>query len=782
MRRFLRGGYAPVVALAVVIAGCGQPVREDRSINWSGDGKAVGFQHGAEGVFIAGKDGCNLTKIYQPGPEILVTSTPLWSPDGRQAIFTTAQNAGDAPRASIRLPNAGSDPAGNVYTQQPIKYTCWLYEKSKNDRLPAPTALFEAICDHVGYVAANLAVRWHPRGKHVFYVQEVAPQQHALFVYDLTKHSSRQVTPHASEAFIFDWTPDGSNLVCVLGSRQRTDTDGIWIGQPDADDWWHVPDSGDLACPELPSALESLRATRPAWTPDSKRFAFVSYVPSPSQANLGRSTLRVGNLLTRTAGILAEGTEPFRDLHWSPDGKTLGMFQLPGSLRVVAPGVPLSAPINQRPVRQFAGWNASGDRLAYVTPDPIPYAPGDYWAFLFVPDSHGRDAVFVADGLGKEPGHEVFSGLRVTFPQWSPREDKLSLWATFCPPYRSWVSIFLAWGLRPGDPAAILDMKTGRLDWLAVNAHEKIQVGHYYLYKRDYAEAWRWYAQGERELPPPQPPTLRQFLGRLLNASGPENASFFEWYCLNKLGRAAEAKAKLNDFKRTFLPTRSDKLDPELDPSINGDALVRFVHELIDERGFFAPLLRDLYAAEVLLSLAAASDAEEYFRREMDQGSTEGRRLSSAIVFSQLLLLQKRYDEYADVMSGKVLPLLLPRFESHMPAAVAQWPEFGAAIQAILLLPLYSPDFYARLTQKQVETLLPRWEALRSKIVDESSRLAIDLMLRAAYLRLGRANEAQAVGERITQSAFGSRLPTSLEEIGKGIADMRAQIRAMAER
>ena len=53
MRRFLNGLPATIVLLELMSLGnlgCGQPVREDRSINWSQEGKAVGFQHGQEGV------------------------------------------------------------------------------------------------------------------------------------------------------------------------------------------------------------------------------------------------------------------------------------------------------------------------------------------------------------------------------------------------------------------------------------------------------------------------------------------------------------------------------------------------------------------------------------------------------------------------------------------------------------------------------------------------------------------------------------------------------------
>src|SRR5207248_879013 len=80
-----------------------------------------------------------------------------------------------------------------------------------------------------------------------------------------------------------------------------------------------------------------------------------------------------------------------------------------------------------------------------------------------------RDKVYVAAGEGTDAGRPVFSGMHVTFPQWSPREDKLSLWVTFMPAYRSVVSHLLGWGLRPGDPAAVFDLKTGQLAWLPAN-------------------------------------------------------------------------------------------------------------------------------------------------------------------------------------------------------------------------------------------------------------------------------------------------------------------------
>ena len=56
------------------------------------------------------------------------------------------------------------NPAGELFFKAPIVYTCWLRDEAKGE---PPVKLFDAKCDHVGYVAANLAVRWHPQGDRI---------------------------------------------------------------------------------------------------------------------------------------------------------------------------------------------------------------------------------------------------------------------------------------------------------------------------------------------------------------------------------------------------------------------------------------------------------------------------------------------------------------------------------------------------------------------------------------------------------------------------------------
>ena len=59
------------------------------------------------------------------------------------------------------------------------------------------------------------------------------------------------------------------------------------------------------------------------------------------------------------------------------------------------------------------------------------------------------------------------------------------------------LSRFLGGGLRSGDPAALLDARTGTLAWMAVSPLEEAQIGHYDQIKHDYAEAWRRYERAE---------------------------------------------------------------------------------------------------------------------------------------------------------------------------------------------------------------------------------------------------------------------------------------------
>src|SRR5262249_50862412 len=160
--------------------------------------------------------------------------------------------------------------------------------------------------------------------------------------------------------------------------------------------------------------------------------------------------------------------------------------------------------VTDRPVRNFAGWDAKGRYLAYTTAEPPALPDKDALCLLLLADPMARDALWVASGTGAEPGRSVGSGLRTTVVRWAPGEERLSQWFTFSPSHPSIFSRGLSWGLRRGDPAATIDAATGAVSWMAVDADEMAQVGHHHLQKRRYAEAWSWYERAERGPKPGQ--------------------------------------------------------------------------------------------------------------------------------------------------------------------------------------------------------------------------------------------------------------------------------------
>jgi tetratricopeptide (TPR) repeat protein len=763
MRRLL----LPLLFWTLGLTGCGQPVREDRSIRFSDDGQQAAFQHGQEGVFIVEDAGAAPKKIFQPGPDVVAVSPPLWSPTDKRLLFTTARVVEKpASKPTPREP----DPAGDLYTEKPTLYTCWLRPEAKDGKEAEPVALFEAACDHPGYVAANLAARWHPSGKQVLHVKQTEPGRHGLFAYDLDAKTSTQVFPYTAEALVFDWAPDREHLACVLGSRREAGAhDGIWVARPGVEEWWHVPGSEVRAAPELPALLESLRAMLPVWTADSTRFAF--RVPRPGAAGQQAPVhaLRVATLAGRKVETVAE--DVIRDLHWRPDGSGLGFVRGEGvgTLLFLRPGGP-ALPEGPGGVSAFAGWDAQGKQSAYVGNEPIPGA-ADSWAFLLVPEPRARQAVFVRKEGGAEPGRRVFGGMQVTFPRWSPGEARLSLWATFRPPYRSWPSLLLEMGasaddplqglrLRAGDPALLLDSATGGLAWKAIDAREKTQVGHYYLLQRNYAEAWRWYEQAEKEKPPAA-------------TAGPEaGPGFFHTFCLEKLGRHNEAEERRRRFEQAFLESyRAARKAPP--PQPQPPAFGAAGYEPTEEQLCH---WRDLYIAEVFLSLDAGEDGEAFFRKALRNARADIERLSKALVLTQLLLLHHKPSEYSDLATDTVLPLLLRSWKPRTPAEPAAPLVINNALLAygdgLALLPLAAPEFLASLPEQQVRHLLPRWQEALALADDDVKRLVVDVVLQGMHQRLGQTAEAAEAGRRVTGN------PVRVELLGdKGVPDLIQALR-----
>jgi hypothetical protein len=744
------------------------PVREDRAADWGRDGGTVAFQHDQDGVFVADKEGNKVTKIFEPDESVLATSRPLNCPTDGRLIFTTAQALeGDPlPTRATQAP----PPEGNVVSRRPVRYTCWLRGEPAGDGEPAPKELFTARCEHVGYIAAGLGVRWHPDGRRVLYLDSTpnSDKRHGVYEFDLATEKTRCVFPHRADDLIFDFTPRGSQLVCVTGGDPSPHGDdrlppatAIWIGQPDdGKSWWQVSSGSHLASGEVHSLIETLRATRPAWTADDARFAFVSHISSAHQGEPARSLLHLAAPATKRTRIIHEFQGTLADLHWSPDGRTLGFVEelAMGNnvLRFYTDDDALSGSADAPTVRKFAGFDRTGANLAYVVADGSGLPdPSQQWALLLIPNWLSRDRVILAPADEPAAGKEIFSGMRVTFPVWSPTENRLSLWITFVPRYRSLLSVLFRWGLLPGDPAATLNLDTGEVSWMAVTPAEELQVGHYFLLKKDYARAWEWYERAKRKLPARKPPAGFQEFTETLGA--PERSQFFEYFCLAQLGRHDEAEARLHEFEANFFP-----VDSSAEETPTGDAgtistaiMAEFIRQLGTDAPLILRLIHDFYIAEVFLSVDASEAAIDFFRGQLLSDDGDLPRRSREMVLSQLLLVAGRYEEYLALSPNLLKQTGVDLQNEPGGNGGRRADDTGQRLSLFdnlaCVAPLFRRDFLAGVSEESLREAVARWDGQPLEI-KTSSDVAINLFLRTAHQTLGNAEAAEAIEARLLAS------------------------------
>lgn len=780
-------------SLLLMIAGCSEPVQEDRTIHMAPNSNSAGFQHGRDGVFVA-REG-QLEKVFQPDANVIATSGPLWSSDGTRLIFTTATPLeAQTPRSS------GPDtwdlfPEGRIYYERPIRYTCWQQDSSPGQTAQPPIALFEARCDHVGYVAANLAVRWHPDGRRILFLDEVAPEQLGVFEFDLATKSRRRVFPHSARAIVFDWSPQGRYLSCVTinekpesSSRAEAQTNGIWIGHPDSPDWWLVPETNPWNTTALPSLIERLRERTPVWNPTESDFVYTTLknkpaLPpetantenaSPESADVpSEYTLVKADPATRQTTTLATSGTPLRDIHWSPDGTRLTLLRTSPTghgdyIQEVNPDGTFSAPLDSRPVRRFAGWDQTGQHIGYVIDDASPLTAEPNWAFLFAPNVRGRNAVLIKSTTNTSEPRTVFSQMHVTFLNWSPTDDRVSLWATFQPTVRSWFSMVLGWGLRSGDPAATIDIATGEVQWLAVNDRERIQIAHHHLLRGEYQAALEIYDDVNAIVPSAQTDSIQQLADTLL---GRNNFAFFHYLCLTKLGQTERAATKLEEFHANFFP-------PATPESSQANGL--WSPDVLSAGTAWGEPIRDSYVVEVYLSLDLHREAVAYFEDALERADSDQRRYSAALILSQLLLITHEHQRYAEFMTDTLTPLLFQLWESIPPAVRSAQPNLYNSPQSSLLLtgslallPMYSDKFVNKLPLESLASLAMRWEQLDESATDHVTHLAVDLFLVQAYRRLGRDAESSVTAERIAANPAATRF--------LGQQDINAVIRQLHE-
>ncbi len=815
-------------------AGC-DPVQENRSINVSASGNQVAFQHGEDGIFVADPRSGELHRVFDPDRSIVAVSSPLWSTDESRAIFTTARDEpltgteaavdkkvarphrGNNARGSARSPVEWNDaPEGRYFFPTPIVYTCWQIERAANGSFKKPVALFDAHVRHSGYVAGNWAVRLSPKADRILFVDYEAPQGHAVWSFDSKTSKKARLFPPAGIAapgyVLADFTPDGSRIVCTAGHDVRGpsvtvgphremdfdaedaatthDLDGIFIQAANGGSWRHVAKSSMRSDPNRSEGLGTLIERRPVFSRDGARFAFARRDDDPAS---GRTLLFRGQASDRKIAQIFVAAGQILDPHWSPDARLgfLAMTSRP-ELTVIDAAGKIEHPVPHDLVRNFAGWNPSGETLAYViaehpprgvfatvapraTPHSNPARPSDNsekapeaykdakplnQSPLLWPDPLARDALVVLP-KGGQP-RVVLAGLRFTFPQWSPAHDAITVWGTFTPSHQSWADSVLGHGLtmRTGDPAAVVDVATGNVRWLAIKGDEQAQIGHYLQEKHDFAGALDWYHKAEKTLPklvPLTPLELEQ--GVASDVARRRMYEFLMWHCLAKLGKKADAAARLAAFEQacriqwpttptapTIPPTAPGKNEPSPAGTAAQSALLTPAARVPAER--VASLMRALAEAQALLSVDDLEGASQFFRARLDTANGKGPpdpsagkkpvdstgRFGDLVALSQLELLADRPAASLQLATNELGPWVAANLEDRPPSSATNGAD---ALRFVLadgvgraLSPLFNPAFARRLPPDTMAQAAATWRTLRAECRSQSAKLLVDLVLR----------------------------------------------------
>jgi hypothetical protein len=268
-----------------------------------------------------------------------------------------------------------------------------------------------------------------------------------------------------------------------------------------------------------------------------------------------------------------------------------------------------------------------------------------------------------------------------------------------------------------------------------------------------------------------------QFFTQLV---APRDTQFFQYYCLSKLGRHDDAQGKLREFEASFIPRLAPgQQDAWLAAAAGSpEAAEALLAELSDPGGLTLAMLRDLYIAEVFLSLDAAEDGERFFQARLAAAPSDAQRFGNAVVLSQLLLLQKKHAAYVDLAIGTIIPLAakLPH------AATDTMQRLGGQLQpddlrglVVLctawpaLLPLAAPQFLEKLPDDAVQRLWKCWQEAEVADASEFARQSLDLARLAATARLGLEKERSDLAARVA-----GRHPNWKQTIATSVRDLRS--------
>jgi tricorn protease len=175
------------------------PGAAERDPAWSPDGKSIAYFSDASGeyqLYVRDQDGLQPPKIIDLGPDASFFYAPHWSPDSKRIAFTDKH---------LRIWYV--DVAGG----KPVKIDAGLR----------------------GGFDAPIELGWSPDSQWIAYSRDLESQMHAIFVYSLATHTSKQITDGMSNAAHPVFDSSGHTLYFTASTNNGPSDAGIDLSSLD---------------------------------------------------------------------------------------------------------------------------------------------------------------------------------------------------------------------------------------------------------------------------------------------------------------------------------------------------------------------------------------------------------------------------------------------------------------------------------------------------------------------------------------------------------------------
>ena len=175
------------------------PGAAERDPAWSPDGKSIAYFSDASGeyqLYVRDQDGLQPPKVIDLGPGASFFYAPHWSPDSKRIAFTDKH---------LRI---------------------WYVDVAGGKPVKIDTGLR-------GGFDAPIELGWSPDSQWIAYSRDLESQMHAIFVYSLATHTSKQITDGMSNAAHPVFDRSGSTLYFTASTNNGPSDAGIDLSSLD---------------------------------------------------------------------------------------------------------------------------------------------------------------------------------------------------------------------------------------------------------------------------------------------------------------------------------------------------------------------------------------------------------------------------------------------------------------------------------------------------------------------------------------------------------------------